>query len=161
MPEIAGREVDGCSRCVSVRCGMTQAGPPLDLRCKPTWAATSSQVRVDYCLLVCCCGGWGMKCAPLWWAVCNCALVVLVGRLSIRPILEHRQRSLTCVRVGGFENLWGARKMTGEIPSLSGCIINWPWAYAQGSSATHLLGPERWWTMPEQGEAKGNSDWGS
>jgi len=29
----------------------------------------------------------------------------------------------------------------------------WVWAY--------LLGPERWWTMPEKGEVRGNSDGGS
>ena len=120
MLEIAGREADGGCRCVSVGCGTAQAGPPLDLRCKPTRAAASSQARVEYRLSVCRCGGRGTKRAPLWRAVCTCALVVLVGGLSIRPVLKHGPRSLTCVRVGGFENLRGARKLTGEIPSLRG-----------------------------------------
>ena len=76
--------------------------------------------------------GWSTAC---WFAVvaveersvrpcggplCTCTLAVLVGGLSIRPVLKHGPRSLTCVRVGGFENLRGARKLTGEIPSLRG-----------------------------------------
>lgn len=40
-----------------------------------------------YCLSVCRCGGRGTKRAPSWRAVCTCALVVLVGGLSIRPVL--------------------------------------------------------------------------
>lgn len=93
-------------------------GPPLDLRCKPTRAAASSQAWVDYFLSIFHCGGQGTKCAPLWWVVRTCVLEVLVGRLSIRLVLKHRPRSLTCVRVGGFENLRGARKLIGNIPSL-------------------------------------------
>ena len=33
---------------------------------------------------------------------CTCTLEVLVCGLSIRPVLKHGPRSLTCVRVGGF-----------------------------------------------------------
>lgn len=47
----------------------------------------------------------------------TCALVALASGLSIRPVLKHGPRSLTCVRVGGLGNPRGARKLTGEIPS--------------------------------------------
>jgi len=63
--EIAGREADGGRRCVSVGCGTAQAGPPLDSRCEPAQAVASAQARVEYCLLVCRCGGRGTKRAPL------------------------------------------------------------------------------------------------
>ncbi|VFR00559.1 unnamed protein product [Cuscuta campestris] len=36
--------------------------------------------------------------------------------LSIRPVLKHGPRSLTCVRVGEWKNLQGARKLIGGIP---------------------------------------------
>jgi hypothetical protein len=63
---------------------------------------------------------------PWGGPLCTGTLVVLVGGLSIRPVLKHGPRSLTCVRVGGFENLRGVRKLTGEIPLLWGCTADRP-----------------------------------
>ena len=100
--------------------------------------------------------GWSTAC---WFAVvaveersvrpwggplCTCTLVVLVGGLSIRPVLKHGPRSLTCVRVGGFENLRGARKLTGEIPSLGGASSTDLELMRRVRVRAHLLGPERW-----------------
>ncbi|KAJ1253529.1 hypothetical protein BS78_K242900 [Paspalum vaginatum] len=36
--------------------------------------------------------------------------------LPIRPVLKHGPRSLTCVRVDGFQNLGCARKLTSGRP---------------------------------------------
>jgi hypothetical protein len=59
---------------------------------------------------------------PWGGPLCTCMLVVLVGGLSIRPVLKHGPRSLTCVRVDGFVNLRGVRKLTGENPSPWGAL---------------------------------------
>ena len=44
--------------------------------------------------------------------------------LSIRPVLKHGPRSLTCMRAGGWQTHGGARKLRGGIPS--GCTIDRP-----------------------------------
>ena len=72
---------------------------------------------------------------------------------SFRPVLKHGPRSLTYVRVHGWLNLLAQWKwllgflhqqLTDRLREV------WVWAY--------VLGPERWWTMPGQGEVRGNSD---
>jgi hypothetical protein len=100
--------------------------------------------------------GWSTAC---WFAVvaveersvrpwggplCTCMLVVLVGGLSIRPVLKHGPRSLTCVRVGGFVNLRGVRKLTGENPSPWGALPTDLELVRRVRVRAHLLGPERW-----------------
>ena len=45
--------------------------------------------------------------------------------LSIRPVLKHGPRSLTCTRAGGWQTHGGASNLTGGIP-LAGCTIDRP-----------------------------------
>lgn len=61
-----------------------------------------------------------------------------------RPVLKHGPRSLTCVRVGGFVNLRGVRKLTGENPSPWGALPTDLELVRRVRVRAHLLGPERW-----------------
>lgn len=45
-----------------------------------------------------------------------CALLASACGPPIRPVLKHGPRSLTCVRVNGRVNPYGARKLIGGIP---------------------------------------------
>jgi hypothetical protein len=45
-----------------------------------------------------------------------CALRASACGPPIRPVLKHGPRSLTCVRVNGRVNPYGARKLIGGIP---------------------------------------------
>jgi hypothetical protein len=84
------------------------------------------------------------------------------------PVLKHGPRSLTYMRVFGPGNpyaqwkwrltfvIWGRNlwfRSQRHYRPISHLWQIWVWAY--------LLGPERWWSMPEQGEARGNSGGGS
>ena len=60
------------------------------------------------------------------------------------PVLKHGPRSLTCVRVCGWQTCMRNESNRWEFaPSTDLKVLRevWVWAY--------LLGPERWWTMPE------------
>ena len=46
----------------------------------------------------------------------TCALLAPACGHPIRPVLKHGPRSLTCVRVNGRVNPYGARKLIGGIP---------------------------------------------
>jgi hypothetical protein len=95
-------------------------------------------------------------------------------KASLWPVLKHGPRSLTCVRVSRV------------IQTLFIDNAKWKWKSTlivdQGGKSNPLyrgkdgtigrqdiprraradmLGPERWWTMPEQGQARGNSGGGS
>ena len=84
-----------------------------------------------------------------------------------RPVLKHGPRSLTYMRVFGCKTL-----MRNES---KGVLVTLRWEPPDWDAGHHrpivglpkiwvrayLLGPERWWTMPEQGEARGNSGGGS
>jgi len=145
----------------------TRPGPPLNAGRWSAWAVAAGQtgefLTPRFSLRrLCRCDGRGTKRASI--------LVGLVptarsGRwrieLFIRPVLKHGPRSLTCMRAGGRQTHWGASKLTGgsssrrSAPSTDRDLLWKVWVWA------HMLGPERWWTMPEQGEARGNSGGGS
>ena len=79
-----------------------------------------------------------------WWQWC-----------FIWPVLKHGPRSLTHVRVHGWPTYDAKWKWQ------MGCLHQQPtnqlrevWVWAS------VLGPERWWTMPEKGKLRGNSDGG-
>ena len=74
---------------------------------------------------------------PMGGPLRTCMLVVLVGGLSIRPVLKHGPRSLTCVRVGGFVNPRGARKLTGEIPPSRGVHRRPTLSFCEGFECEH------------------------
>ena len=80
------------------------------------------------------------------------------------PVLKHGPRSLTYMRVFGWKTLvrneskghvfvWGRNPAMEALSTDRHLWKIWVRAY--------LLGPERWWSMPEQGEARGNSGGGS
>ena len=75
------------------------------------------------------------------------------------PVLKHGPRSASCMRVGGWKT--HEAQVTWLVgwpvpaPSTNHELLRKVWVRA------YLVRPERWWTMPEQGEARGNSGGGS
>ncbi|CAN6474956.1 unnamed protein product [Victoria cruziana] len=63
--------------------------------------------------------------------------------LPIRPVLKHRPRSLTCVRVNRCGNLEGARKLSGRIPLRVALPTDLDLLRRVRVGAC-LSGPERW-----------------
>jgi len=113
---------------------------------------------------------------PIFWIAKLCLGLCMLLRLecpiaqrswfwqncSNRPVLKHGPRSRTYVRVFGWQTLMRNESDSclgqdcGQIPS--GCMIGlWFHLWTMRVIAC-LFGPERWWTMPEQSEVRGNSD---
>jgi|JI9StandDraft_2_1071091.scaffolds.fasta_scaffold251589_1 hypothetical protein len=73
---------------------------------------------------------------------------------SHQPVLKHGPRSLTCVRVLGSDSparneSKGFLRRT-EVGSCISCTIDRPWSFEWKVWVwAYMLGPERWWTMPE------------
>ena len=74
----------------------------------------------------------------------------------IRPVLKHGPRSLPCARVFGWLKPTGAMKVkAASVAEVRTCLTGQ--AHHRPTYSTlrkvwvraHLLGPERWWTMPE------------
>ena len=126
-----------------------------ELRC-PLTMAVRVTCKTKFCLTcVASCGFSGpSECSRFWQNLPN------------RPVLKHGPRSLTYVRVFGWqtsmrnESEGRHQACWGQISFGFGRRVHdrpirplwWIWVRA------YLLGPERWWTMPEQGEVRGNSD---
>lgn len=90
-----------------------QAGPPIGSGRGPTRIGRAAEPRSP-----------GASSSRLWKAAravtaCpgTCALQASACGPPIRPVLKHGPRSLTCVRVNGRVNPYGARKLIGGIPS--------------------------------------------
>jgi hypothetical protein len=65
-----------------------------------------------------------------------------------RPVLKHGPRSLTCLRVFGWKTR--ARNESEKLRSLSwGASTPGPDLLWRFRGRACMLGPERWWTMPE------------
>ena len=65
-----------------------------------------------------------------------------------RPVLKHGPRSLTCMRVFGWKT--HARNESEKLRSLSwGALTLGPDLLWRIRGRACMLGPERWWTMPE------------
>ena len=65
-----------------------------------------------------------------------------------RPVLKHGPRSLTCLRVFGWKTR--ARNESERLRSLSwGASTPGPDLLWRFRGRACMLGPERWWTMPE------------
>jgi hypothetical protein len=89
------------------------------------------------------------------------------------PVLKHGPRSLTYMRVFEWKTLM--RNESKGLPLWRAEVrIVFFWFRPRGARhhrpivclqkiwvRAYPLGPERWWTMPEQGEARGNSGGGS
>ena len=69
--------------------------------------------------------GRGTKHAPLGGLYAPACSGRWRSGLSIRPVLKHGPRSLTCTRAGGWQTHGGASNLTGGIP-LVGCTIDRP-----------------------------------
>ena len=92
-----------------------RAGPPIDSGRGPAWIGGAAKARaldtlVERRLLDC----GRQRAPPACFGIC--ALRTLACGLPIRPVLKHGPRSLTCVRVNGRVNPYGARKLIGGIP---------------------------------------------
>ena len=118
--------------------------------------------------IACVCGDlwFTYMCVLCWWLVSLRVVFILEHgkpwlhicwqHVSAWPVLKHGPRSLTDVQICGCANLFVKWKYW--LGYLHQQPTNWQtevWAWA------YLLGPERWWTMPEQNEFRGNSDGGS
>ena len=92
-------------------------------------------------------------------------------KCSNRPVLKHGPRSLTCVRVFEWKTQmrnesdgWCGRS-SGRCANTCGSNASLKKWQAESTCdfivsrrvGAYMLGPERWWTMLEQGEARGNS----
>ena len=81
-----------------------------------------------------------------WTEVCSFGLGCWRNGFK-RPVLKHGPRSLTCMRVFGWQTLMrNESEKVGFLwmhhrPRQIITISAWVWAY--------MLGPERWWTIPE------------
>ena len=92
------------------------------------------------------------------------------SRPSVRPVLKHGPRSLADARVIGPARTpqakwkWirrAGRHCRGGTPRpgrgrTAGPSRRPPLGGRFGGARARLQGPERWWTMPEQGESRGN-----
>ena len=92
-----------------------RAGPPIDSGRGPAWIGGAAKARafdtpVERRLL----DRGRQRAPPACFGIC--ALRTLACGLPIRPVLKHGPRSLTCVRVNGRVNPYGARKLIGGIP---------------------------------------------
>ncbi len=107
-----------------------------------------------------------MFCCVWWvWLCWEVAVSTRCWRNGFQlPVLKHGPRSLTYMRVFGWKTLvrneskelfgvWGRNPAREALSTDRHLWKIWVRAY--------LLGPERWWSMPEQGEARGNSGGGS
>lgn len=86
--------------------------------------------------------------------------------IPLRPVLKHGPRSLSSMQVNGYNKPICTNNLTIQwdyeyinTPPSRGIFINIclhmeniPWA--------HWIWPERWWTMPDQVEVRGNPDGG-
>ena len=131
-------------------CGLSQRVPPLGVAWCPVllvWLLTVADcapVHSNRCWST---GQWSHT---MCWG-CWCPYG------AIRPVLKHKPRSLACVWVSGWSKPVGAIKVKAALadevrspsflerphhrPTYSTLRKVWVRAY--------LLGPERWWTMPE------------
>lgn len=100
---------------------------------------------------------WNATCVVLA-CLDTCMLMVSTRRPPNRPILKHRPRSLICVRVNRpvktckAQGSWSAG--SSGAPSTNLNLIR------QVRVRACLSKPKRWWSMPKQGETRGNSDGG-
>lgn len=73
----------------------------------------------------------------------TCTLRASACGPPIRPVLKHGPRSLTCVRVNGRVNPYGARKLIGGIPSRAAPPTDLD-LLRRVRVRAYLSGPERW-----------------
>jgi len=121
-----------------------QAGPPIGSGRGPMRIGGAAKARaVDMLAETPSLRSW--RAARAFWACPRgiCALPASACGHPIRPVLKHGPRSLTCVRVNGRVNPYGARKLTGGIPSRAAPPTDLD-LLRRVRVRAYLSGPERW-----------------
>ncbi|KAK9085616.1 hypothetical protein Sjap_026027 [Stephania japonica] len=110
------REANGGRQCCQVGCGMVKSRTTNRL-----WARTDADCGSDQSLSCCYARddivvATVVRRCTVRRASGTCTFSALACRLLVQPILKHRPRSLTCIRVNGRVNPYGVRKLIGGIP---------------------------------------------